>query len=248
MAAWRVTQSNVLVNRLPGPNQRGGFQSVSAAEPGGLRLCDHAQSIRGINSELDGQLDQFVGILPPVIGVVVDGRNNNLATTKADGVDYTAAYQWSTANAGSFEARLAGTQYLRFDQGITPTAPLVAQLNNINFPVKTRLRGGLSWNLNGWSASSFVNYTGTYVNNLVTPYQEVASYATFDVRAGYTLGNGVPHWIQGTTVSLSAMNLFDKDPPFVALAPLAFGGGGGFDPQLANPIGRLVGITIDKRW
>ena len=42
-------------------------------------------------------------------------------------------------------------------------------------------------------------------------------------------------------------NLLDTDPPFVAIIPNG-NGGGGFDPNNATPIGRLVSVTIDKKF
>jgi iron complex outermembrane receptor protein len=43
------------------------------------------------------------------------------------------------------------------------------------------------------------------------------------------------------------VNVFDADPPFVNIAQSP-NGGGGFDPTLNNPVGRIVGLTIAKKW
>lgn len=199
-----------------------------------------------INSLL--QTQQFAGILPPVVGVVVDGRNSNLSITRASGVDYAASYRWKTGGYGDFIVRLAGTEYLKFDQALTPTAPFVSQLNKINFPVRRRLRAGLNWKAGAVAAGMDINHTGSYSNNLATPVQTVASFTTADVRLSYEFGSTAPDWLRLATLSITAKNILDKEPPFVNLGALTFGGGGGFDSQLASPIGRLVSLTLDKRW
>ena len=44
---------------------------------------------------------------------------------------------------------------------------------------------------------------------------------------------------------VDAVNLFDEEPPFVNIAQSP-NGGGGFDPTLNNPVGRIVGLTLRK--
>jgi iron complex outermembrane receptor protein len=43
------------------------------------------------------------------------------------------------------------------------------------------------------------------------------------------------------------VNLLDEEPPFVNIAQSP-NGGGGFDPTLNNPVGRIVGLTLRKKW
>jgi outer membrane receptor protein involved in Fe transport len=52
--------------------------------------------------------------------------------------------------------------------------------------------------------------------------------------------NGLLH---GLTVSLSAQNLFDTDPPFVNQSS-----GIGYDASSADPLGRFVALQLIKRW
>jgi iron complex outermembrane receptor protein len=49
------------------------------------------------------------------------------------------------------------------------------------------------------------------------------------------------------TVTAHVDNLFDRDPPYVNV-PISPNGGGGFDPNNANPIGRLVSLRIGKKF
>jgi len=52
---------------------------------------------------------------------------------------------------------------------------------------------------------------------------------------------------QGLRIAVDAVNLFDEEPPFVNIAQSP-NGGGGFDPTLNNPVGRVIGLTIEKSW
>jgi iron complex outermembrane receptor protein len=67
-----------------------------------------------------------------------------------------------------------------------------------------------------------------------------------DVRLSYQIDDKV-HGLGGTTVSLGVVNLFDRRPPFVNIAQSS-NGGGGFDPTLTNPIGRIVSLSLDKTF
>lgn len=192
---------------------------------------------------INSLLSQFVlnGILPNGVGVVVDGRNSNLGVTVASGIDLQANYTYETQNSGTFALTVAATRNIKYDVALSATAPLVERLNVINFPLKLRLRGDIEWHKGPFDAQITANYASAYDNNLITPVQRIQSYTTFDLRAAYTFGDD---WQLGANVS----NLFNRTPPFVNLAPLTFGGGGGFDPQIASPVGRLVAISVSKKW
>jgi iron complex outermembrane receptor protein len=99
------------------------------------------------------------------------------------------------------------------------------------------------------NSAVFVNYENSYKNNLATPVQTVSDYTTVDLHIAYNLGVGFSSlpWLKGTRLGLDVTNLFGANPPFVNIIPNA-NGGGGFDPQAANPIGRIVAFTIDKKF
>ena len=76
----------------------------------------------------------------------------------------------------------------------------------------------------------------------------VRSQTTLDLRLSYALdelfrGDA----LRDTVVSLGITNVFDRDPPFVNLAPSP-NGGGGFDPSLASPLGRVIALSVSKRF
>ena len=50
-------------------------------------------------------------------------------------------------------------------------------------------------------------------------------------------------WLNNTTISLGMQNVFDEDPPFVALA-----GENGYDESLATIKGRFWCVQLKKRF
>jgi iron complex outermembrane receptor protein len=181
--------------------------------------------------------------------VFVNGQPLNLATTLTDGIDFQVDYRRPTEKYGSFDFGLNGTYFLSYQESVAPGAPVVDALNTIGFPMRLRFRGDVTWTYEAWNAALFVNYENSYQNNLSTPVQTVSAYATVDLHLGYKLGEAFPSapWLKGTRLGLDITNLFDADPPFVNIIPNA-NGGGGFDPQAANPIGRIVAFSIDKKF
>lgn len=170
----------------------------------------------------------------------VDGRNNNLGVTKTNGIDFDLAYTLNTDTAGTFRFGLKGTRFLKFNVALTPTAPIVNRLNTIDYPLKLRARASLGWTKGGISAGGFVNYANAYLNNQTNPSQEIKSYTTVDLNLSYRISD--PTW-RNLKIGLEATNVFDRNPPFANIAPTG-NGGGGFDPQNANPVGRVVALTL----
>ena len=67
---------------------------------------------------------------------------------------------------------------------------------------------------------------------------------TVDLNVSYTFSSG---FAEGLTIGVDAVNLLDEEPPFVNIAQSP-NGGGGFDPTLNNPVGRIIGLSLRKKW
>jgi iron complex outermembrane receptor protein len=181
--------------------------------------------------------------------VFVDGRPYNYAITKAKGLDFEARYRLVTGGAGTFNFALTGTQFLDYFTAATSTAPQLDALNRINFPLKMRTRLATNWSSGGgWGAGAYLNYTNGYINDAANPVQNVRAYTTVDTRLSYNFQDRLS-WsaLQNLRAGLDVTNLLDSEPPYVNIAP-GNNGGGGFDPNAANPIGRLVSFSISKRF
>ena len=95
------------------------------------------------------------------------------------------------------------------------------------------------------SANLFANFQNSYDNTKVSPTETIDSYLTFDLKLSYDTGeNG--GWLDNTVISLTALNMFDEEPPFAQVTQgVALQN---FDSQNASPIGRYLGIEIAKHW
>ncbi|WCT72420.1 TonB-dependent receptor [Sphingomonas naphthae] len=180
--------------------------------------------------------------------VFVEGRPSNLGVTITRGIDFGLAVPVATENAGDFRFSVRGTHFLAYKVGITPTSPVIDQVNNIDYPLKWRARGTLGWSKGGFDGSVVMAWQNGYNNTYVTPIAKIKAYTTFDLRLAYDLSDsGIPG-TEGLKIGIDVQNLFDRDPPFVDLAPTSNGGGGGFDPQTTNAIGRMIAFSLSKKF
>jgi iron complex outermembrane receptor protein len=185
------------------------------------------------------------GVLPNPVTLYVDGRTNNLGTTIASGYDLSASYQIDAGNAGKIGLGLVSTYFDAYEVAITPAADRVDQLNSIYNPLRFKARANATWSKGGMMGGLFVNHINSYSNNLVSPVEEVDGRTTVDLTLGYTFQSA--GFAEGMKVALDVVNAFDDEPPFVNIAQSP-NGGGGFDPTLSNPVGRIVGLTIAKKF
>ncbi len=185
----------------------------------------------------------LAGVGPSQIAAIINLETLNLSKQTERGVDfdidYTHALFGGTASLG-----VAGTRLLALDQRITATAPSQSVLGTLSYPVKLRLRGHAGWAIGGFDATAFVNYTSGYTNQLVTPSAPVSSWTTIDGQIGYRFSHASP--LSGARLALSAVNLFNRQPPYVEnhffSTTLAY------DPSAANAIGRLISIQANFSW
>ncbi len=143
------------------------------------------------------------------------------------------------ANAGQLRLRSSGTYYFNFQAAVSAAAPLIERVNTIDNPLRFRNRTSLTWSSGGFAAMAAVNFSNAYRNTSATPEQRVDAYTTVDLNLGYTFSDG--GLLEGLRIGLEASNLFDRDPPYVRF-------NSGFDPAVANPTGRVVALTLGKKF
>jgi iron complex outermembrane receptor protein len=198
-------------------------------------------------AQLRAQYPVLGGVVPNPLTLFVDGRTNNLGTTIARGLDFQLNHRIAAEHAGDFRLGLSGTYFTDYRVAITPTAPLIDQLNNIFNPLKFKARGVVGWTRGGARAEIAVNYQNAYNNNLANPVQRVRAFKSVDFHLSQTFEDQLGRWGRGVTLGIDVTNLFDAHAPFVNIAA-SQNGGGGFDPTLYNPVGRLVSFEISRKW
>jgi len=123
-----------------------------------------------------------------------------------------------------------------------------------SFPtVGLQMCGNVGWAFDAFSAQLFVNYTGSYrnwgspknpittdpvTNNPIGGGDPVKANVTFDLNLAYEFNDGI---LGNDQVSLNIRNLFDKTPPF-------YNSANGYDANVANPLGRIVTISLASKF
>jgi outer membrane receptor protein involved in Fe transport len=177
---------------------------------------------------------------PEFFQAVVDGRYVNSAEVKVSGVDFLASHGFRLLG-GEAAAAANASLLLDYKRRVTPVAELVERVGTIGNPSRFRARGTLNWSKGLWGLSTGANYVAGYTDDVSSPARHVDAWATFDFQLRYEAGETGP--LAGTTVALSAQNIFDNDPPFANRRS-----GHGYDATNADPIGRFLSVQLTKRW
>ncbi|WP_244906814.1 TonB-dependent receptor [Caulobacter flavus] len=178
------------------------------------------------------------------IAALVDLQNRNLSSVRQRGLDIDLTYRLPTP-VGDLLFGADASKIFSIDQRVTSASPVVDVVGTVGNPVDLRVRGRVGWSNGPWSASAFVNYTDGYQNQTVSPRQSVKSWTTIDAQLAYQPQAGSGPWA-GVRVAMTASNLFDRDPPFVALRTVL--SAIGYDGEKADPTGRRLAIEIVKSW
>lgn len=180
------------------------------------------------------------------VTVYVDGRSQNLGRSITQGLDFTANYTLETDKAGTFNFNFSGTYLTKYQTKQTPTAPYVDQLNQIFQPLRFKMRAGVNWEKDWFSANIRWTHINGYTNTAspsATPNQPVASYNPIDAGIAFRVGEKDRAFVFG----LEVRNIFDVAPPYVNIAP-SVNGSGGYDATAADPVGRLVSASVRKKF
>lgn len=180
------------------------------------------------------------------VAFLYDGRVTNLAGTTNRGLDLQVSYTRGVGQ-GNLGISLTGTYLLELEDRITPTATPLDRLNRYQNPIDLRLRGGLSWSTDRLNTSLFVNYADRYEDDRQTPESSISSFTTVDWTIGYELGGtNTPPLLRNVRLLFGAVNLFDRDPPFVDGSSNLFNIN--FDRRNASPFGRVISLQFTKDW
>ncbi|MBL8271811.1 TonB-dependent receptor domain-containing protein, partial [Steroidobacter sp.] len=175
------------------------------------------------------------------IAAILDTRNSNLSSVKTRGVDADIDYAFDTA-IGEIGLGLRGTYTLDYVTQLTDTAPAYEVVDTLNHPLSLRVAGTVSWARQDWKAYATVNYAGGYRISSTAQLGSIGSWTTVDLNLGYQVTSDNA-WFSGTRVYLGAINLFDREPPFVNVAGVF-----AYDGANATLLGRQLSLQIIKQW
>ena len=183
--------------------------------------------------------------VPGDVGAIIDLRLNNIGVTEVDGLDFSGSYTTDSA-IGDLTFGVNGTYLFSFENFISPTADGIDVVDTIFNPVDLRIRGSAAWSHNGFTLNGFVNYTDSYSGNAASPDAKIRAWTTVDIRASYAFEDQNRSALDGLTISLSAQNLFNKEPPQIPAASDLIGAG--YDAENSSPLGRFIALQITKDW
>jgi iron complex outermembrane receptor protein len=194
-------------------------------------------------AQITGTPDTILGL--PFAPGEVEGLLNvgraNIARVKTDGLDFDLRYSFDAAG-GLVETSLRSTYVLGLTNQQNPGLPPLKGFDVVGGPVDLKVRAGATWSGDGLQLSAFANYIDKYTNRATTPYERIKANVTFDAQVSYQLGDRMGSALSGTRLSLTAINLFDKDPPFVD------SGSSAFDGTNYSVMGRVVSLEISRKF
>jgi iron complex outermembrane receptor protein len=189
----------------------------------------------------------FPGGDPNNVTLFIDGRNNNLGQSTTRGIDFVADYRVPTDSIGTFAFNVSGTYLLEYKTAVSPAGTPTSRLDTIYNPLKFKARASVVWDYNALRLQGTVSHVAGYTNTAITPNEPVDSYTPVDLALTIDLAKmGARSVFGGVQLGVEIRNLLDTQPPYVNVAP-GLNGGGGYDPSVANPIGRLLAASIRVR-
>ncbi|PIB92753.1 TonB-dependent receptor [Caulobacter sp. FWC2] len=169
-------------------------------------------------------------------GAIIDAREVNTGSLEVEGLDATAGYR--TSLRGDPLVLNASLSWLtHYKRKLTPTSAHTELAGQAGYPADLRGRVSATWIHGPVSVTTGLNHVG---DSYADTGRRVHPWTTFDLQGRW---QGKILAVDGLAVTLNVQNLFDQDPPFYD-NPLAVG----YDPVNADPLGRVISLTLTKAW
>jgi iron complex outermembrane receptor protein len=226
-------------------------------------------AVAGQNVTSQALYDQMIacinafGTQGPVLGApssdvaaVTNGHRLNAGSTHGDGVDLSASYDWS-AGSSDFHIGAIGSYIANWKVSPIPGAPVIDQANKFGYPLRFRGRVDGSWTSavgpGDLTLAGYMNYANSYhIDQILLPigvssaYTDIDSYLTVDLALHYDFTDEGGSLLNGLSFTVSAQNVFDKEPPLVVNSSNT--ASVRFDPSNASPLGRVVQFQVAKKF
>ena len=163
----------------------------------------------------------------------------NADRIRTSGIDLSARAS-APAGGGVLSAWAEATWLLSYEvtnAGVEIDA--LGKLNRANLGAPNqefRTAAGLAWSRRALRVNALARHVGSYRDD---GDGDIGSFTTFDANLSWTFRGPFPGAAE-TTVTLGGANLFDADPPHVAIA-------GSYDPRSSDPRGRRLFLTLGLR-
>jgi iron complex outermembrane receptor protein len=235
----RIVTAPFDTNALLNPSVYGSLITRIPSDAAAQAIVDAAQAAG----------DRYIDVLGTgVAGIryLYDDRQQNATAVRQSGFDFTSKFMKAFA-ANTLTMQLNVSFIDKIETTLAPGAAAIDLVNSFGNPVKWRGRFEAAWATRVWSVSGSLNSVGSYTNISGIGNPPIASWSTVDLGAAINADAYFrsPAW-KGVTVSLAALNIFDRDPPFVNASSQLVNVK--YDPANANPLGRFVSLAVRKKW
>ncbi len=199
---------------------------------------------------LQGSATQFINYTgaaydPANVIALIDDLYNNAARQNIHGFDLSSSYHFSVTDG---VVDLSGqASWLTSDQKDTALSPSFALAGTAFNPPHLRARAGVTWEATPLTLSCFVNYIGGITDSIVTPSVKEASMTTADVTAIYRVKSRSP-MLHDVRILLSVQNLTNANPPRLDWPSFYAPYYAPYDSTNYSALGRVVSVSIGKRW
>ncbi|PTY08756.1 hypothetical protein DB347_04070 [Opitutaceae bacterium EW11] len=182
----------------------------------------------------------------------VNGVYINAGDTIAYGVDMGVSYRLKPTPIGKFGIAADATYLSSFKQSFVPGTPLVQRVDQTTDgegqDAYLRWKGTIQLD---WSLASYrANITGHYLNgfhdfDLDGNDRRAGSSFTWDAQFSYAIRKGVNRFLDETTFTVGAFNVFDRNPPLSQYY--------GNNPQnypgfIYTAEGRMLYVSVGKKF
>ncbi|MES1973358.1 MAG: TonB-dependent receptor [Pseudomonadota bacterium] len=179
---------------------------------------------------------------PATVVAIVDNSNVNAGRQTIKGVDALFSYRAALGGAQSLTASL-NASYLKSDQQISSTQPVLPLAGILFNPPHLRARGSLSWDTGSLLLNTTVSRIGSVDDTRTNPRIRIGPMTTLDLTVRYRfMGGGL---LGGTDIAVSAMNLFNAKPDQIKTTLFSQTP---YDSTNYSPIGRFLSVSIAKKW
>jgi outer membrane receptor protein involved in Fe transport len=185
---------------------------------------------------------------PSAVQAIFDDRLTNLGSTAESGLDLASKYGLSL-DPGRLNLSLNVERLLENNSRTAIFGPVASLLNAFAEPPKWKGRASALWTQGPLTVSASINYVNSYRNSLFIPSEAIDSWTTGDLYLGYKAAEAMPWPLRQWVLALSITNVTDAHPPRVRI-PSSFAGENviPFDPANASPLGRVISLSVGKRW
>jgi iron complex outermembrane receptor protein len=175
---------------------------------------------------------------------VFDWRQQNAATSKIDGIDVTGLYEFQYAN-NTYDFNVSYSRLNKIRTTLLPDTAPIDVVNTYEQPLKNRVRAMGTWLRGGFTSTTAVNFSNSYVNASVLPRERIKAWTTIDLNLAYDFSHLQPSGpLNGFRVAFNISNLFDVNPPYATDPFYSMG----FDVFNADAVGRYTTLQLSKRW